>query len=68
VKRAVSKVDGLMKEPPPEVFARDFVGGRMKYQVTAYVFDALKAKKVRSDLIFSIQDELTSDEKMSFHD
>ena len=68
VKRAVAKVDGLMKEPAPEIFARDLVGSRMRYQVNAYVLDALKAKRVRSDLIFSIQEELASDEKISFLD
>jgi small conductance mechanosensitive channel len=68
VGRAVAKVEGLVKEPAPEIFARELVGSKMKYQVTAYVFDALKAKRVRSDLIFSIQDEMASDEKISFLD
>lgn len=68
VKRAVTKVDGLMKEPAPEIFAREMIGSKMKYQVTAYVLDALKAKRVRSDLIFSIQDEMASDERISFLD
>jgi small-conductance mechanosensitive channel len=68
VKRAVTKVDGLMKEPAPETFAREMIGSKMKYQVTAYVLDALKAKRVRSDLIFSIQDEMASDERISFLD
>jgi small-conductance mechanosensitive channel len=68
VKRAVTKVDGLAKEPPPEIFARELVGSKMKYQVTAYVLDALKAKRVRSDLIFSIQEEMASDEGTSFLD
>jgi small conductance mechanosensitive channel len=68
VKRAVTKVDGLMKEPAPEIFAREMTGSKMKYQVTAYVLDALKAKRVRSDLMFSIQDEMASDERISFLD
>jgi small conductance mechanosensitive channel len=68
VRRAVAKVEGLVKEPAPEIFARELVGSKMKYQVTAYVLDALKAKRVRSDLIFSIQDEMASDEKISFLD
>jgi small-conductance mechanosensitive channel len=68
VRRAVAKVDGLMKEPAPEIFARDLVGSKMRYQVNAYVLDPLKAKRVRSDLIFSIQEELANDEKISFLD
>ncbi len=68
VKRAVTKVDGLMKEPGPEIFAREMTGSKMKYQITAYVLDALKAKRVRSDLMFSIQDEMASDERISFLD
>lgn len=68
VKRAVTKVDGLMKEPAPEIFAREMTGSKMKYQITAYVLDALKAKRVRSDLLFSIQDEMASDERISFLD
>ncbi|MDD1747051.1 MAG: mechanosensitive ion channel family protein, partial [Methanomassiliicoccales archaeon] len=33
VRRAVTKVDGLMKEPAPEIFARDLIGSKMRYQV-----------------------------------
>jgi small-conductance mechanosensitive channel len=54
-----------MKEPAPEIFARDLVGSKMRYQVNAYVLDALKAKRVRSDLIFSIQEELANDDRIS---
>lgn len=64
VRRAVNAVEGLMKEPSPELFAMDIVGSKMRYEVIAFVLDAMKAKKVRSDLLLSIQDALATDEKV----
>ncbi|HVO77559.1 MAG TPA: mechanosensitive ion channel family protein, partial [Methanomassiliicoccales archaeon] len=58
--RAVEREEGLLKEPKPEVLAREFHGDRIVYEVVVYVQDAMKAKKVRSDLIVKIQDMLLS--------
>ncbi|MEM0448609.1 MAG: mechanosensitive ion channel [Methanomassiliicoccales archaeon] len=64
VKRAVNAVDGLMKEPAPILHAVDIHDGKIRYELNAYVLDALRAKKVRSDLIKSIQLAQAADEKV----
>ena len=61
VESALTKVDGLMKEPKPEVFAREFHGNHIIYEVHTYVLDAMKAKRTRSDLIAKIQEGLHAD-------
>jgi small conductance mechanosensitive channel len=66
VQWAVSQVDGLMKDPKPELFARDFRGDHIVYEVHTYVLDALKAKRSRSDLISKIQESLHSDRRNLF--
>jgi small-conductance mechanosensitive channel len=62
VSGAVAKVEGLIKEPAPEVFARDFDGDMVVYEVHAYVRDALKAKRTRSELILMLREESDSGE------
>lgn len=66
VRVAVSRMEGLMKEPVPEVFAKDFVGEMIVYEVHAYVMDALKAKRTRSDLILHLREEFQAGESKSF--
>jgi len=63
---AVAQVEGLMKEPKPEVFARDFRGDHIVYEVHAYVLDAMRAKRTRSDLISRIQESLHVDRRNLF--
>ncbi len=58
--RAVEKEEGLLKEPKPEVLAREFKEDRIVYEVIVYVQDALKTRRVRSDLVVKIQDMLLS--------
>jgi small-conductance mechanosensitive channel len=66
VQWAVAQVDGLMKEPKPEIFARDFHGDHIVYEVHTYVLDAMKAKRSRSDLISKIQESLHADRRNLF--
>jgi small conductance mechanosensitive channel len=66
VEWAVGQVEGLMKEPKPEVFARDFRGDHIIYEVHTYVLDAMKAKRSRSDLISKIQESLHADRRNMF--
>ncbi|MDD1769904.1 MAG: mechanosensitive ion channel family protein [Methanomassiliicoccales archaeon] len=58
--RAVEREDGLLREPKPEVLALEFHDDKIVYEVVVYVQDALKAKKVKSDLVVKIQDMLLS--------
>lgn len=61
VEEAVQQVEGLMTEPRPEVFAREFKGDHIVYEVHTYVLDAMKAKRTRSDLIEKIQERMHAD-------
>ena len=56
IAKAVTREEGLMKEPKPEVFAREFRGDKISYEVIVYVKDSMRTKRVRSDLIINIQD------------
>jgi small-conductance mechanosensitive channel len=58
--RAVEKEEGLLKEPRPEVLAKEFKDDKIVYEVVVYIPDALKARRVRSNLILRIQDMLLS--------
>ena len=64
VANAIAKVEGLMKEPKPEVYARNFSNSKITYEVHSYVKDAMKAKRTRSDLIVIMQEEFSTDERM----
>lgn len=56
VMAAVDEVDGVVKDPKPSVFATEIGENRIKYDVVVYSNDAMKERKMRSDLIFKIQD------------
>jgi len=66
VQDAVKDVEGLEKVPAPEVFAREIHAGKIKYEIHAYVKDAMKAKRTRSDLIEKIQDSFQEQGKDFF--
>lgn len=54
---SVSRVEGISKEPKAELFARDFAGNRIIYELVVYGKDPHKDRRIRSDLIFALQDE-----------
>ena len=60
VNRALSRIDGITKDPKPELYARDFKGERISYEMVVYVLDPLRAKRTKSDIIMKIQDEFMS--------
>jgi small-conductance mechanosensitive channel len=53
---AAGQVDGVVGEPKPTVFAIDIGENRIKYDVVAFTNNAANERKIRSDLIFKIQD------------
>jgi small-conductance mechanosensitive channel len=56
VMTAARQVDGVVEEPAPTVFATDIGENRIKYDVIVFTKDALSERKIRSNLIFKIQD------------
>jgi small-conductance mechanosensitive channel len=60
IRDAVGKTLGVMKEAIPEVIAIGIEGSTIQYEVRAHVEDSLKARQIRSELIFRIQDAFHS--------
>lgn len=56
VMTAAEHIDGVVEEPRPTVFATDIGENRIKYDVVAFTKNAVSERKIRSDLIFKIQD------------
>jgi small-conductance mechanosensitive channel len=56
IRDAVGKVGGILKDQVAEVIATGIEKGTIQYEVRAHVEDSLKARQLRSELIFRIQD------------
>jgi len=61
VMAAAEQVDGVVEEPRPTVFAIDIGENRIKYDVVAFTKDAASERKIRSNLIYKIQDVFQAD-------
>jgi small-conductance mechanosensitive channel len=53
---AIEKVEGITRDPSPEVVARGFESDKIVYEVVVYTRDTLEGRRIKSDLIFRIQD------------
>jgi small-conductance mechanosensitive channel len=60
IREAVGKTQGIVKDAIPEVIAIGIEGSTIQYEVRAHVEDSLKARQLRSELIFRIQDAFHS--------
>ena len=60
IRDAVGKVQGIMKDTTAEVIGVGIEGSTIQYEVRAHVEDSLKARQLRSELIFRIQDAFHS--------
>ncbi len=60
--KVTAELEGLVKEPKPEVFARGYHGDKIVYEVRVYVNNIARLEFIRSDLITHIQDALLSTE------
>ncbi len=56
IRDAVGKVQGIIKDQVAEVIAVGIEGSTIQYEVRAHVEESLKARQLRSELIFRIQD------------
>jgi small-conductance mechanosensitive channel len=64
VMTAADQIDGIVQEPKPTVFATDIGENRIKYDVVAYTKNATSERRIRSNLIFRIQDVFQSNGHM----
>jgi small-conductance mechanosensitive channel len=56
IRDAVGKVQGILKDQMVEVIANGIERGTIQYEVRAHIEDSLRARQLRSELIFRIQD------------
>lgn len=48
--------EGIVADPPPRVYGKDFGAGAVVYQLLAYTDRPERMKEIKSDLVFRIQD------------
>jgi small-conductance mechanosensitive channel len=56
VKEAISGIEGILKDPKPEVRAKEFNGHHIVYEVVIFTKDVHKDAQLKSKIITSIQD------------
>ena len=56
IRDAVGKVQGIIKDQAADVIAIGIEKSTIQYEVRAHIEDSLKARQLRSELIFRIQD------------
>lgn len=57
LKRAAEQVDGITKDHKPELYAKDIKGNLILYDVVVFTNEAQKDRRIRSNLIFKLQEE-----------
>ncbi len=57
VNNAISRIKSISKESSPEIFAKDFEGRLIVYELVVFGSDFHLDRKIRSDLIFAMQEE-----------
>jgi small-conductance mechanosensitive channel len=55
-KLAVDEVEGISKDPTPSLRAKSLSGNRMIYELRVYTTQLKEMTRIRSDLIFALQD------------
>ncbi|TLZ70826.1 MAG: mechanosensitive ion channel [Methanobacteriota archaeon] len=53
---AARKTRGIVETPPPEVHGKDVAGSSIEYQLLAYTKEPERMKRIKSDLVFNLQD------------
>jgi len=65
VREVLAGIEGVLSDPRPELLATAFKNGRIVYKVTAYSRDVESDDRIRSDIIFRIQDVFQADDRMT---
>jgi len=55
-KQAIEELEGILKEPKPEVFATEMRGKNIRYEVLVFTKEVHRDREVRSELITKIQE------------
>ncbi|MEE8198085.1 MAG: mechanosensitive ion channel domain-containing protein [Thermoplasmata archaeon] len=53
---AAQRVEGILKDPAPVVYAREIHGNAVSYQLWAYISDPAQMKQIKSELISRAQE------------
>ena len=53
---AAEMTEGIVDDPPPEVYGKDIVGNAILHQLLAFTKEPVRMKRIRSELIYNIQD------------
>ena len=56
--KVTDEMEGLVKDPKPEVLARSFHGDKIVYEVRVYANSLARLEQTQSDLVMHIQDAL----------
>jgi len=54
--QAAKEVEGIVKDPPAEVFGKEIQGGAILHQLFAYTDQPERMKEIKSALVYKIQD------------
>ncbi len=57
VKKASEHVGSIIKERKPKLYAKKIVGNNIVYDVVVYTNEPVKSRRIRSSLIFKLQEE-----------
>jgi len=61
LKRAAEQLDNISKDHKPELYAKDIRGNRILYDVVVFTKEPMKDRRIRSNLIFKLQEEFHKD-------
>jgi small-conductance mechanosensitive channel len=61
LKRAAEQVDNVNKDHKPELYAKDVRGNHILYDVVVFTNEPMKDRRIRSNLIFKLQEEFHKD-------
>jgi len=56
IKEAITGIEGILKEPKPDIRAVDIRGHNIKYELVVFSKDVLKSPQIRSTIITRMQD------------
>lgn len=65
VREVLEGIEGVLKDPRPELMATAFKGGHILYKVVAYSKDVESDDRIRSDIIFRIQEVFQADDRQT---
>ncbi len=65
---AFQEIDGILKEPKPEVLALETAGKNIRYEIIVYTKEVHRDREVRSDVISKIQEIFAAEGRKTVYD